>query len=99
MCQIFVCADRSEYVAGLQAGRGAGGPRTESYVLQGHKKRLSLHVGKAEIDATGVGVLGVSVEDDVLKLRGHALDQPLAQAGHVCGVVLHFRLGQLASSA
>mmetsp|Transcript_21158 Transcript_21158/g.58713 ORF Transcript_21158/g.58713 Transcript_21158/m.58713 type:complete len:243 (+) Transcript_21158:363-1091(+) len=95
---LLVHPEGAQYIAGLQAGRGAGRTAGHRNILQAHQQRLPLDVRKGEVAVSNVSVGRVlrAVEHNSLKLRHDSVAKALLQARHVRMVDLHLPLGDLA---
>lgn len=84
---LVAVAQRSEHVAGLEGGGGAGGARGEGNVLERHEERFAFDVGEGDVDAAGVVGGGGTIEGGVFEGE-EAREEPVGERLDARGIVL-----------
>lgn len=84
---LITVSEGSQYVARLQGSRCAGTARRQCNVLESHQQRLTLYVGKRNVDAAGVEGLRIAVLCSMLHGQ-ETIQQPVGQVLDALRVVL-----------
>eukprot|EP00038_Savillea_parva_P006327 m.162992 g.162992 ORF g.162992 m.162992 type:complete len:304 (-) comp12259_c0_seq1:573-1484(-) len=93
VCEVLLGTNGTQHVRWFERCRCACRARGEGHVLECHQQTLTLHKGKRQIDATGVSIHTVSVEDHFFQTVGDSRDQSIRQVLNVRRIALHVVLG------
>lgn len=90
VCTLVTVAQGSQNVAGLQRRRGTSTTRGERDILECHEQRLTLHISKGHVDATGVERVGIAILSSVLESE-QAVQKAVRQILDALCVILESR--------